>query len=364
LGRRSGIADFLSSRIEAGVFPGASYLVAENRRVLEAGAVGRAVLVPTRIPTHRGTIFDLASLTKPLCTAILALQLEAEGRLRLDDPLARHLPSWRGNAGRERVTLLDLLTHRSGLPAWSPLYAHARGRNDRVAWMRGLPLAHPAGREVLYSDLGYILAGFAIERAARAPLDRLFRGRVAGKLGRPEVGYRPPARKRRRIAATETGNERERTLAGAEGAGYNGWRTDVIWGEVHDHNAKTLGGVAGHAGLFGTAAGVHAIAAELLCGGHGVIPEEKRELLRTSFTRGFSEERSVGFQIASTRNSSAGPCLSPGSFGHNGFTGTSLWIDPESRRIYILLTNRVHPRFREINMNAVRRDFHEVAAAL
>ncbi len=172
MGTRSGIADFLSSRIEAGVFPGASYLVADDRRILEAGAIGHAVLTPKRIPAERGTIFDLASLTKPLCTAILAVQLEAEGRLRLDDPLARHLPSWRGAPDREGVTLLDLLTHRSGLPAWSPLYVHATGREDRVAWIRGLPLAYAPSREVLYSDLGYILLGFAIERAAEAPLDR------------------------------------------------------------------------------------------------------------------------------------------------------------------------------------------------
>ncbi|HKN47186.1 MAG TPA: serine hydrolase [Candidatus Polarisedimenticolia bacterium] len=359
------IEEFLAARVAAGDFPGASYLVAEGDRILAEGAVGHAVLEPERIAATPSTIYDLASLTKPLATAVSLAQCQSEGRLRLDDPLARHLPAWSG-APEDRlgITLLDLLTHRSGLPAWKPLYLYASDRRSRIDWLARAPLACPPGKEVVYSDLGYMLLGFALEAVAGSPLDRIFVERVARRLGTSDLFFRPKRPVQRRIAATETGNQRERDLAGPDGEGYNGWRTGVIWGEVHDGNAHTLGGAAGHAGLFGTARAVLAAAAEFLGGRRGVVPVEEGDLFRRSFTPGLAEERAVGFQMASTSGSSAGGALSSGSFGHAGFTGTSLWVDPGSRRVYILLTNRVHPRFREMNMNAIRRDFHEVAAAL
>jgi serine-type D-Ala-D-Ala carboxypeptidase len=365
VGAASRIEEFLGSHVAAGDFPGASYLVAEGGRILGEGAVGHAVLDPERIAAAPSTIYDLASLTKPLATAVILAQCQSEGRLRLDDPLARHLPAWAAAPDdRSGISLLDLLTHRSGLPAWKPLYLYASDRQARIEWLVRAPLAGPPGNDVVYSDLGYMLLGFVLEEVAGAPLDRLFAERVARRLGTSDLLFRPKAQRRRRIAATEAGNRRERDLAGPDGEGYNGWRTGMIWGEVHDGNAYALGGTAGHAGLFGTARAVLAVASEFGGERRGVVPAEEGDLFRRSLTRGLAEERAVGFQMASTSGSSAGPALSSGSFGHAGFTGTSLWIDPESRRVYILLTNRVHPRFREMNMNAIRRDFHEVAAAL
>jgi CubicO group peptidase (beta-lactamase class C family) len=365
LGAASRIEEFLASHIAAGDFPGASYLVAQGKRVLAEGALGHAVLTPERIEATPGTLYDVASLTKPLATAVLLAQYRSLGRLDLDDPLARHIPPW-GSARDERsgITLLDLLVHRSGLPAWKPLYLYTTDRRSRIEWMLQVPLACPPRREVVYSDLGYILLGFVLEAVGGSRLDRLFAERVARPLGLSDLLFSPPPSARRGIAATETGNCRERDLAGPDGEGYNGWRTGVIWGEVHDGNAYTLGGTAGHAGLFGTARALLALALEFLEGGRGVVPAEQSPLFRNSVTSGLAEERAVGFQIASTRGSSAGDALSSRSFGHVGFTGTSLWIDPVSRRIQILLTNRVHPRFKDMDMNAIRREFHRAAAAL
>ncbi len=364
MGDRSDLEGFLDARIAAGDFPGASYLVSDGGRVVAEGALGKAVMVPEKIAATPATLYDLASLTKPLATALLAVQLQAEGRLSLDAPLARSLPAWRDAPGREGISLLDLLTHRSGLPAWAPLYVHARDKDERIAWIAHVPLAHPPGTQVVYSDLGYMLAGFALEAVTGRTLEVLFQERVARPLGLDDLLYRPGPARKRAVAATEIGNERERVLAGPEGARYNEWRTEVIWGEVHDVNALTLGGAGGHAGLFGTARAVWAVARGFPDGGNGVVPESSRQLFARSLTVGLAEERAVGFQMASTPGSSAGDALSRESFGHTGFTGTSLWIDPERGRIYVLLTNRVHPRFREIAMNAIRREFHRLAAAL
>ncbi len=357
------IDEFLEAHIRAGHFPGATYVVAEAGRVLVEGSLGLAVIRPETVPAGTDTLYDLASLTKPLSGALLAVVLQGEGRLGLEDRLSLHLPAWDAAGERAGITLLDLLTHRSGLPSWLPLYAHAADRDGRIEYIRSVPLAYAPRRGVAYSCPGYILLGYALERAGGAPLDALFAGRVARRLELPDLMYRPPASLKRRTAATEDGNARERSLAGPQGDRYNGWRTGMIWGEVHDNNAHSQGGVSGNAGLFGTARTVAALAREFLDGGD-LLGKEQRDLFRTDFTPGLAEDRTVGFQMASTAGCSAGGSLARASFGHTGFTGTSLWIDPESRRVYVLLTNRVHPLFRDIDMNAIRRGFHDIAATL
>lgn len=360
----SRVEDFLRAHVEAGDFPGASYLVAEDDRVLAEGALGFAVLRPERLAATASTVYDLASLTKPIAGALLAALLSSEERLSIDDPLSRHLRGWDPPGDAARITIGDLLTHRSGLPAWRPLYVHAAGRDQYLDRLRNLPLERPPGERVVYSDLGYILLGFALADIGGESLDRLFAKRVARPLAIPELQYRPRRSLRSRIAATEAGNRREQVLAGTEGDGYNGWRAEVAWGEVHDLNARALGGVSAHAGLFGTARAVFQVAREFLDVGKGLLDARQRRLMTTDLTRGLGEARSLGFRIASGPGGSTGGALSKRSIGHTGFTGTSLWIDPDRRRVYVLLTNRVHPEFKEIDMNAIRRGFHEVAAAL
>jgi CubicO group peptidase (beta-lactamase class C family) len=360
----SRIQDYLRAHVDAGDFPGASYLVAGGGKILAEGALGSAVLRPERIEATTSTLYDLASLTKPIAGALLAAVLASERRMSWDDRVARHLPEWDAPGDAARITVLDLLTHRSGLPAWKPLYLHASGSDEYLERLKRLPLERPPGERVVYSDPGYILLGFALARSGGAPLDRLFAKTITGPLSLRDLLYRPRGSLRRRIAATEAGNRKERLLAGTEGDGYNGWRTEVAWGEAHDLNARALGGISAHAGLFGTARAVFRVAQEFLGTRNGLLDERQRQLMTTDLTAGLGEARSAAFVIASGPGAPAGGGLSSRSFGHTGFTGTSLWIDPDSRRIYVLLTNRVHPEFREIDMNAIRRGFHEVAAAL
>jgi CubicO group peptidase (beta-lactamase class C family) len=356
----SPLAAFLRGRVAAGIFPGARYRVARGPEILEEGWLGHAVLTPERIETGEDTIYDLASLTKPLVTGTLAVLFAGRGILDLQEPAGRLLPELRGRWLAE-VRLVDLLAHRSGLPAWLPVYLHASGREGYLGHLASLPREYATGTRVTYSCLGYILLALVLERAGGATLDVLAEREILSRAALARTGYRPPADLRPRIAATEEGNGREREMAGEAGKGFGGWRSGVIWGECHDLNAWHLGGVAGNAGLFSSASDLHKLSLEFLGEGSGLFSERDREAFRTDLTPGLNENRSAGWQLASTPGCSAGPLLSQKAFGHTGFTGTSLWIDPENRSIFLLLTNRVHPRYRPDDMNAVRREFHRWA---
>ncbi|RMG97938.1 MAG: class A beta-lactamase-related serine hydrolase [Deltaproteobacteria bacterium] len=321
-------------------------------------------------PVTRSTIYDLASLTKPLATTTLAAIALSAGRLRLDDAPPQDLvPQLAG------ATLGHLLCHASGLPAHVPFYVEAAGVEPGVVW-RGLrataPVASP-GTKVLYSDLGFMVLGAWLERVFDASLGTAFEDRVAAPLGLHDpttdrfVGYLPLGRPldpslRARIAPTEHYAERppDETVE----PDYLGLRRAhglEAWGEVHDDNAFVLGGVAGHAGLFGTAAGVADLAAAWLDGLVVGLSTEIRDRLwapcpvpESAFRYGFD---------GPTAGGSTGGALSADAVGHLGFTGTSLWIEPSRRRIYVLLSNRVHPhRRRGPEIAAVRQAFHRRAA--
>jgi serine-type D-Ala-D-Ala carboxypeptidase len=355
------LATYLDERIAAGDFPGAVALARERGRVALVAARGHAVVTPEVIPVTPDTIFDLASLTKPLATTLL-LAIEAEaGTLALDDPVRAYVPEFDGDDRRD-VTLAHLLTHTSGLPKWRPLYADPGDPARVPGALGGLPLEFATGTRVVYGDPNFILLGLVLERVAGRPLDALFAERVARPLGLARTGFGPAPGLRDEIAASETGNAFERAMCGEAYAGYEGWRTAVIWGEVHDGNAHFLGGVAGHAGLFGTAEEVARIADQFLPGSALLRRDETFELFERNLTPGLDEHRSLGWQLASTTESAAGPALAPESFGHLGFTGTSVWVDPGRERVYVLLTNRVHPTWRDVPMNAIRRRAHELMA--
>ena len=371
--RRSRLEAFLDARIRAGDFPGAVWAVGDARGVIETGARGlRAVggSPADAEPATEDTIYDLASLTKPVATAALAVLLQREGRLDLDEPAGRLLPELRGTdtAG---ISLRELGCHTSGLPAWLPLYVNApaapageaRG-GGMPAYLRRIaaePLEAPVGQRAVYSCCGYILLGEAVARAAGRPLDTFFRERIASPLGLETLGYRPAAALRGRIAPTETGNAHERRMVAERGLDYDGWRTRPIRGDVHDGNAWGLGGVSGNAGLFGTAADVANYARELLASGPGrLFTDEERALQRTP-RPSEGEVRSFGWQLAATPGCSAEGVLPPGAFGHTGFTGVCLWVDPSRGRSFVLLTNRVHPEVRNVEMNSARREFLRLA---
>jgi CubicO group peptidase (beta-lactamase class C family) len=351
---------FLEAEIGKGTIPGARFLVARGTQVLEDGWVGNSVVEPERIPVSARTLYDLASLTKPLVTGALAVLLARRGVIRMDAPLENYLPEasgrWIGAA-----TLLDLLAHRSGLPAWLPLYLKAGNRSQYLQEILALPAEYRPGSRVTYSCLGYILVALALERVSGAFLDELARREIFSPLHLESTFFNPDPSLRPLIAATERGNGREQEIAGQAGRGFQGWRKDVIWGACHDLNAFTLGGVSGNAGLFSSAYDLHLMALEFLGTKNGLYDAACMAHFRTDLTDGLNENRSVGWQLARTPDCSAGPLLSPVAMGHTGFTGTSLWVDPQEGWILVLLTNRVHPRYRPDDMNAVRRRFHRLA---
>jgi CubicO group peptidase (beta-lactamase class C family) len=339
---------FLDEEIAAGSFPGAVALVGSGDGALEIAAAGYACLEPERVAVAPETLFDLASLTKPLCSGALAAV--AGDALALDAAPGRYLPEWK-QTRFERIRIEHLLTHTSGLAAWYPLYTRGEGAASYRKTLVSMEPQARAGERVLYGDLNFLLFGEILETIFAAPLDRLFSDLVAGPAG-SRAGFLPPPGAG--AAATEKGDRFERAMTEARGLTYARFRDAVVRGEVHDGNAFRRGGVAAHAGLFATAADVYALARTWL--------EPDRVDAGRDRTPDLSEARGLSWQ-GRRGAGSAIPEMSPRAFGHTGFTGTSLWIDPDRGLVSVLLTNRIHPEVREIPFNEVRQRFHAAVYA-
>lgn len=306
------IDDFLRREIALGSFPGAVYAVGSSHGIERENALGHAVAVPFRIPATLDTLYDCASLTKPLITTTLALQM-------LDVDAIR-----------------PLLTHTSGLRAWMPLYLF----DNYLDAIREHGPEYEPGTRVVYSDLNFVLLWSLLPDYVSLARQRIFE-----PLG-IEAMFNPPSSLLPRIAATEWGQRFEAKLAGKPEIAAR--RDGLIWGEVHDGNSYFAGGTAGNAGLFATACAVFRIAqawanAEFL-------PRALVSEATCNQTPGLNESRGLGWQISPT-----------GMYGHTGFTGTSVWIDPERDKIMVLLTNRVHPCAAPNSMQRIRAEFHRLA---
>lgn len=318
-------------------------------------AVGRAAVAPVSTVMEGETWFDLASLTKPLATATLGFLLIRDGALSLGTRVLEVLPETAGAPLGDR-TVEQLLTHTSGLPAWEPLYCLApEGLTGLVAALRGLPVGE-AGREVVYSCLGSITLALMIERLSEGSLDAVFRHRVVEPLGLDDrIGFLPSSSCPSAGGALRPGAETAMVLE-------RGLSPDLIPPSADrlpdDGNARFLGGVAGNAGLFGTAEGVLGLARIYL--EPGFLTEEEIATAIIDRTPGLEQGRGLGWQLPSSPGSSAGRSLAPSAFGHNGFTGTSLWIDPERRVAMTLLSNRNHPGHRLNDLHPLRRRFHQL----
>jgi CubicO group peptidase (beta-lactamase class C family) len=359
----SRISALLRDRMEAGDFPSAVYVVAERGRAVFADALGDAAREPEKWPATLDTIYDLASLTKPLVTGLLCARLVERGALNIDDRVAVYLPEFDREDKRD-ITIEHLLAHISGLPAWRPVYLLAKDKADALAAIAEQPLDHIPGERVVYSDLGFIVLGFLLQRVSGRSLAELAQDEVFVPLKLQQTFFNPSAAMRTGVAACETGNAYERDMCERDFAGqtYAGWRSEVIWGEVHDGNAHFLGGAAGHAGLFSSASETLRIANQFIGELSQLLSAGTCKLFRQNFTEGLNEARSFAWQLAATKDSTAGRSLSPDAFGHTGFTGTSCWIDAERQRVFLLLTNRTHARQLPFaNINAVRREFHSFA---
>ncbi len=331
--------------IEAGIrdraFPGGVVAVGKDGALVHLRSFGRHSYDPGAAEVHDDTIYDLASLTKVVVTTTVAMVLVDEGRLALEKRVSDFLPAFRGGP-KGKVTVSSLLTHSSGIDSWAPLYKDLKAKSAYLQRIQAMDLVYETGTKSVYSDLGVLLLGEILERVAGEPLDAFAKRRIFEPLGMTDTTYRPAPSLLPRIAPTE----------------HDPWRGRVVHGEVHDENAFALGGVAPHAGLFGTAPDLARFAQMLLNGG---IYDNRRIVSRATverFTRRAGipgSPRALGWDTAADETgvrsstpgapgySSAGSRLSPRAFGHTGFTGTSLWIDPERQLFVILLTNRVHP---------------------
>ena len=374
--RSDEISQLMQERIDANDFPSAVYLVAEKGEIVYQDALGYAVVVPESIEAKIDTIYDIASLTKPLVTGLLAARLIERGQLDLARTIEYYLQEFNTpdtyQEGQWNISVRQLLAHTSLLPAWKPFYLLVQRREEVLREIARTPVDRELSG-VTYSDLNFLVLTFLIERLRGQGLDAIARVEIFDKLDLQSTFFNPPETVKARIAASEMGNAYEKSTCFE--LGYlkppavarvtDSFRDYQIWGEVHDGNAWFMGGVAGHAGLFSTAEDVFKIALQFLPNYSELLNPDTCDLFRTNFTKGLNEDRSFAFQLASTKNSTAGTKMSPESFGHLGFTGTSLWIDPVKDRIFILLTNRTHAHpLPFVNINSVRRRFHDLAIGL
>lgn len=348
-------AEVLREGMGAKAFPAASVEVGSRENIAWREGFGTLTYDPGAAAADQRTIFDLASLTKVICTTTLAMRAVDDGALTLDDPVSGWIPEWRG-ADRRDVTVRDLLAHSSGLTAYLPYYRDLAGRAEFQAAIATSPLEYEPRAKAIYSDLGFILLGFILQDARNRSavtwpgtldpavlLASQFR-RLSSYLSADPLTFMPPRDWRERMAPTE----------------HDGWRGRTPVGEVHDENAWALGGVAGHAGLFATASGVGAFARAALhtIQGNNVLARATtmRQFIRRTDVPGSS--RALGWDTM-LPTSSCGTRLSATAIGHTGFTGTSLWIDWERDLYVVLLTNRVHGGRENTRIQQVRPRFHD-----
>jgi len=324
--QRLAVVDRVVQRgISAGGYPGAAVVVGRRGAAVWEKGFGKLSWErgSTAVSADR-TIYDLASLTKVVGTTSALMILFDEGKVALDDPVSRFVPEFSGG-DKDRVTVRMLLEHRSGLPAGRDLWRLASNPAEAREAVIQTPLACEPGRCYEYSDLGADMLGFVVEAAAGEPLDKFLQERVFGPLGMTDTGFRPADSLKSRVAPTEVGPPR----------GY------PLQGEVHDENAFALGGVAGHAGLFSTANDLAVFAQMMLNGGEYNGTRLFADSTVALFTKRAAGSRALGWDTCDGLGS-CGDHLGEDAYGHTGFTGTSMWIDPDRDMFVILLTNRVH----------------------
>jgi len=336
------------------VFTAATVVVRAGGRVVWQRAIGQLHPEGSDAPAGPDSRFDLASVTKLFATTAF-MTLVDEGKVSLQTPVVKVIPEFGGRrpiapyedplhwdstvtiapeggvVDADAITFWHLLTHTSGLAAWKPVFKVTGGPAARCDYVARSPFAYPTASRVLYSDLGLILLGEAMTRLTGLPLDRLIAARVCRPLGLTATSYNPPAHTWSQIAATEV----------------CAWRGRRLQGQVHDENAYGMGGISGHAGLFSTAAEVARLGQLYLDGGawagRRVLQTETVQMMLREQVAYQGERRGIGFMLkADLPNASCGPLFPRSSFGHTGFTGTSLWVNPEQGVVVALLTNRVY----------------------
>jgi beta-glucosidase-like glycosyl hydrolase/CubicO group peptidase (beta-lactamase class C family) len=347
-GGLSALDAVIDRALAAKAFPGGVVAVGHDGALVHLRPFGHLTYDAGSPAVKADTIYDLASLTKVIVTTTMAMVLVDEGKLDLARPVSAFLPAFRGG-DKDKVTVEHLLTHSSGVDWWAPLYKEIAGQPEYVKRIVSMDLKYAPGEKALYSDLGLILLGEILERVAGQSLEAFARERLFQPLGLKDTRYRPGRELLPRIAPAEVVAE----------------RGGLVHGVVHDENAMALGGVAPHAGLFGTAPDLARFAQLMLNGG---VYDHERIVSRATLERFTGQIRVPGSSRAygwekPTGDNSAGSRLSPAAFGHTGFTGTSLWIDPAQKLFVVLLTNRVHPTRENNQIRQVRKDVHDAVVA-
>jgi len=334
----------LRQAITQGAFPAASVAITYGGKLVALRAFGRFTYAPESLPVSESSIFDLASVSKVVATTSMAMILYERGLLDLDAPVVGVLPEFAGEDTRRRdITLRMLLAHSSGLPAYEKLYLRAAEREEFLSEVFSVPLKNAPATHAEYSDIGFILLGIALERIAEEPLDRFCQREVFGPLGMLHTAFRPPAAWKSQIPPS---------------ADDQTFRRRIIQGEVQDENTSVMGSVAGHAGVFSPAADLAIFAHGMLNGGAPIVRPETLALFTRRETSPSGTSRALGWDTPSSPSQS-GKYFSPSSFGHLGYTGTSLWIDPERQLSVTLLTNRTWPDCSNQAIKEVRPKFHD-----
>jgi CubicO group peptidase (beta-lactamase class C family) len=336
--------ELLCQAITARAFPAASVAVTYQRKLVALKALGRFTYEPNSPEVTVSSIFDLASVSKAVATTTAAMILYQRGLLDLETPVVAVLSEFASTDSRRRdVTLRMLLAHSSGLPAYEKLFLRSKTRDELLAAAFAVPLAADPGSKVEYSDVGFIVLGIALERLADEPLDRFCQREIFGPLGMAHTAFNPPSAWRSSIPPT---------------ADDRSFRNRIIQGEVYDENASILGGVAPHAGLFASAEDVATFAHTMLSGGSPILRPETVALFTRRESAPAGTSRALGWDTPSAPSQS-GKYFSANSFGHLGYTGTSLWIDPDRQLSITLLTNRTWPDSENRAIKEIRPKFHD-----
>jgi CubicO group peptidase (beta-lactamase class C family) len=363
-----GVAKSFDEAVADGVFPGAVVLVGKDHDVVYEQAFGSRSLLPNKTPMRLDTIFDLASLTKPLATASAIMLLIRERKLRLDDQLTRIIPMY-GVLGKSLTTFRHLLSHSAGLPAWKAFFEdivknEKSGRINFIASRAAKNYVYeqihreksvtPPGSQSVYSDLGFIILAEAVEVLTGNTFDRFCQERIFKPLGLRSTGFVDLTQLRtRRLQPVEE------VIAPTENCP---WRKKILCGEVHDDNAYAMGGVAGHAGLFSSAHEVHAFLVRMsqcLHGKDSFLPQAVVQEFLTCGSAPNDSNFALGWDTPTAGKSAAGSFFSPRSVGHLGFTGCSIWWDLEKNCHVVLLTNRVHPSRKNDKIKDFRPHIHD-----
>lgn len=335
------LKNILLKGLEQGAYPCCAAAVGRGNQVFFRFSAGHRALFPEKLPLTENTLFDMASLTKLMGTTMACLRMLEEGKIALNDKISKYFPQC---FGKEDITVFMLMTHTSGISAHMPLYLD-KDSVDAVSAILSRPLAYPTGAKTVYSCMGYILLGKILEKIEGKTLDKIVKERVFVPLGMENSFYNPPA---------------DAICAATERDIFTG---EMVCGVVHDENARFLKGISGNAGMFCTLGDTVRFAKMLSQRGAGYLDEKTFSLAVTDYTPDFDESRGLGFQLYGGKPFPGGSKMSTGSYGHTGFTGTSLFVDNKTGVYAILLTNRVHPTRENGLLYPIRREFYDTVFA-